>query len=78
MLIKTVTFEDNGQDFLEFDLDEDGIVIDCRPFQAFLWVNHKVINHDSLVANQNVILQTTNGDLTIKHKIESIRERKTW
>ena len=28
-----VTFEDQGQDFLEWDI-EDGVVVDCRPFQA--------------------------------------------
>ncbi len=33
----TVTFEDHGQDFLEWDIDEHGRVADSRPLQASVW-----------------------------------------
>jgi len=39
----TVYLEDRGQDFLEWDI-EDGIVVDCRPFQGWLWNGTKVHN----------------------------------
>lgn len=32
----TVQFEDQGQDFLEWDI-QDGVVVGCRPFQASVW-----------------------------------------
>lgn len=35
--METITFEDRGQDFLEWDIDEDGVVVDSRPFQAGIW-----------------------------------------
>lgn len=35
-------FEDRGQDFLEWDLDADGLVVDCRPFQASAWIGVRV------------------------------------
>jgi hypothetical protein len=41
----TVYFEDLGQDFLEWDI-EDGVVTGCRPFLAWLWVGTKVLNKD--------------------------------
>ena len=37
----TIVFEDHGQDFLEWDVI-DGVVVDCRPFQGFVWKGTKV------------------------------------
>lgn len=39
----TVHFEDEGQDFLEWDI-ENGEVVACRPFQDWLWKGTKVHN----------------------------------
>lgn len=52
----TITFEDHGQDFLEWDLDAEGTVIDSRPFQAFTWCGRQVVNHKSLKTGTVVIL----------------------
>ncbi|EEF78404.1 hypothetical protein [Methylophaga thiooxydans] len=35
--MEMIVFEDRGQDFLEWDIDEDGVVVDSRPFQAGIW-----------------------------------------
>jgi hypothetical protein len=37
----TIVFEDHGQDFLEWDVI-DGVVIDSRPFQGFVWRGTRV------------------------------------
>jgi|GEM_PF-1352006 len=43
-VIATITFEDKGQDFLEWDVDhESRIVVDCRPFQREYWTGHEVM-----------------------------------
>jgi hypothetical protein len=39
----TIEFEDNGQDFLEWDIDSAGVVIACRPLQGWLWVGRQTI-----------------------------------
>lgn len=52
----TITFEDHGQDFLEWDLDTAGKVIECRPFQAGIWCGRHVVNHKSLKKGAYVIL----------------------
>ena len=38
-----VTFEDHGQDFLEWYI-QNGKVVACRPFQGWLWEGTKVHN----------------------------------
>lgn len=46
--MKTILFVDYGQDFLEFDVDETGTVIDVRPFQHWVWAGIKVIDHHAI------------------------------
>lgn len=37
-MLVTVTFQDHGQDFLEWDIDtEKEQIVGCRPFQASIW-----------------------------------------
>ncbi len=43
--MQTVYLEDHGQDFLEWDI-EDGVVVDCRSFQGWLWNGTKVHSTD--------------------------------
>lgn len=69
--MKTIFFEDNGQDFLEWDIDENGLVIDSRPFQATVWCG-LILDIGSLVIGG---FPTFNRDGTakyIKHRIEKI------
>ena len=56
--MQTVIFEDHGQDFLEWDI-EDGVVVDCRPFQSWLWNGTKVHSTD---IHPGLLL-----DITTKH-----------
>lgn len=52
----TVRFEDRGQDFLEWDLDAHGKVIECRPSQGWVWCGRQVVNHGSLKKGTYLIL----------------------
>lgn len=38
-----IYFEDKMQDFLEWELDKKGFVIDCQPFQGWVWNGTQVI-----------------------------------
>jgi hypothetical protein len=42
----TVFFVDEGQDFLEWDINDEGKVVACRPFQADIWMGIVVHNKD--------------------------------
>ena len=33
----TIELEDNGQDFLEIDIDMNGVITATRPFQSAIW-----------------------------------------
>lgn len=73
--MKTIVFKDCGQDFLEWDLNQDGIVIDCRPFQSWLWKGSKVEYPDPLKVGDRPEVQTVEGRyLTLKYPIIEIRE----
>ena len=41
---RIVHLQDNGQDFLEWHLDDAGTVVDCQPFQGWLWCGSRVTN----------------------------------
>ena len=38
-----ITFEDRGQDFLEWFIDKDGFVLDSQPFQRIIWVGKPTV-----------------------------------
>ncbi len=68
----TVYLEDHGQDFLEWDI-EDGVVIECRPFQGCLWNGTKVHNTDIQPGD---ILEITvrGGRTTLNYPVERVME----
>lgn len=70
----TIFFVDDGQDFLEWDVNEKGDVIDCRPFQADVWVGTVVHNKDIKPGD---ILHITTPDgisRTLSHAVEKVQE----
>lgn len=69
----TVFLEDRGQDFLEWDI-EDGTVVDCRPFQGWLWVGTKV--HNTTIRPGDILeITPKNGErTTLNYPVERIVE----
>ncbi|HAZ00683.1 MAG: hypothetical protein A2W90_14495 [Bacteroidetes bacterium GWF2_42_66] len=71
---KKIYFEDHGQDFLWWIIDENGTVIDCGPFQASVWVDCKVLNNE-IEIGEFVVFETKVGDIMeLKYSIEKIEE----
>jgi hypothetical protein len=60
--VKRIQLEDQGQDFLEWDLDEDGVVVDCRPAQSWLWIGVRVVNDRTLRRGSKLQVITNSGD----------------
>ena len=70
-----IHFEDHGQDFLEWELDRTGKVINSTPFQPWNWINKQVINHDRLVIGGIVHIRDEFGEeTTIKYPVEHISQ----
>jgi len=71
--MQTITFEDHGQDFLEWDI-KDGVVIDCRPFQGWLWNGTKVHNADIKPGDILEITPVTGGLTNLNYPVERVME----
>ena len=50
-----ITFEDRGQDFLTWDINNDNVVENCRPFQGIIWNGCKVVNKKLEIGDKVVI-----------------------
>jgi hypothetical protein len=76
LMIRTIELEDHGQDFLEWDIDETGKVVDCRPFQAWVWNGTIVHNKDIRVGDILLITTTHFPDesTTLNYPVKSVRE----
>ena len=74
--MKTIFFEDQGQDFLEWDLNDENEVIDSRPYQRRIWTGFKV---DRIaVGAQPLIFNPADPDRgwrVLNYEIEAIKER---
>ncbi|QRE00437.1 hypothetical protein [Burkholderia phage BCSR52] len=69
----TIQFEDRGQDFLSWTLDENGVVIECKPFQAWLWKGRQVVDHASLSSGDVVHFLDNDGHMRpLKYRVASI------
>lgn len=55
-VVISIQFEDHGQDFLQWGLDAEGKVIDCTPFQGWLWTKYTVVNHTELRKGSKAVL----------------------
>ena len=71
--MKTITFQDHGQDFLEWDLDDAGVVVACRPFQANMWVGKVVENHADIARGGIALLSNLRY---IRYPIVKVSTRK--
>ena len=69
---QTVYLEDRGQDFLEWDI-EDGVVVGCRPFQAWSWKGTKVHNESIQPGDILSITPPVTGVLTtLNYPVERV------
>lgn len=73
----TLRFEDDGQDFLKWDLDADGVVIDCWPCQGRIWIGAHVLSFADLREGQRPTVRLKGERVSarphaIKHRIASI------
>ena len=76
--MKTIVFEDDGQDFLEWDLDPEGKVVECRPFQGDIWCGNVVVNHRTLRAGQRATVHFVKfRDFDVRRIIHIVHSIKT-
>ncbi len=76
MKIFRLHFEDQGQDFLTWDVDvETTKVVGCAPFQASIWCGNTVVNIDDVVLGltDKVEFETFDFEqLTLKYPVVEV------
>lgn len=72
--VKTIRFQDHGQDFLEWDLDAKGKVVACRPFQAWLWCKARVTNAETLRRGSLVTYRMGRIERTVRYPLVQARK----
>ena len=60
---RRINLQDRGQDFLWWDIDAEGGVIDCGPYQGWLWIGTRVHN-DEIKRGTRLEITTKSGDET--------------
>lgn len=67
-------FEDHGQDFLTWTLDENDMVCECKPFQGSIWCGSEVLNADELQQGLETMVEIKKGNdyFTVKYPVASI------
>ncbi len=73
--MKTVYLVDQGQDFLEWDI-EDGKVIACRPFQGWVWEGTEVHNIEIQPGDILEITTPRGKRTTLNHPVERVEEHQ--
>ncbi|MCH7400107.1 hypothetical protein MM236_19080 [Belliella sp. DSM 107340] len=77
--VRRIHFEDQGQDFLSWDLDRLDEVVGCEPFQGSVWIGCVVItdSESGLLEGDRPHFVNKIGNLRqLKYKIERIEELK--
>lgn len=73
---RTLVFEDKGQDFLEWDVERKGdnfdTVIDCRPFQKWVWIGTRV---SGVKINQRPMISVQSRWTELNYKIVRIKRQ---
>lgn len=72
--MRTIFFVDDGQDFLEWDINDKGEVVDCRPFQGFVWIGTKVHNKDIKPGDQLDITTPDGLSRRLIHAVEKVQQ----
>ena len=67
----TVTFKDEGQDFLEWDINK-GKIVACRPLQQWVWKGMEVHNKKIRPGSYLEISGEDGIRRTLSHPVESI------
>lgn len=70
--MKRIHFEDHGQDFLWWDIDEEGCVIDCGPFQADVWIGVLTSFPKNINVGDKLIFVGNFGPRELNYRVEKI------
>lgn len=71
-MLTKIHFQDKGQDFTEWTVNDEGVVVDCQPFQASVWVGLKIYNWPCKVGQKPYFRVPGHGKQKLNYKITKI------
>jgi hypothetical protein len=76
-MLKTIIFVDYGQDYLEFDVNDAGVVVEVRPYSDPFYKGVLIKQHEAIEAGSLVQFERTEpgkGTVlkTIMYPVESV------
>ncbi len=75
-----ITFEDHGQDFLRWYINNHGIVVDSQPYQYGVWAGSLVLNTE-IIPGCILEIKTSHKGLdrisTLNYPVEKV-EKASW
>lgn len=72
--ITILHFEDQGQDFLRWHIDEQGTVVKSEPFQNMIWKGARVTNFKTLKVGDKLDITHMSKNTCIKYPITKIEK----
>jgi hypothetical protein len=69
---RTIVFVDEHQDFLEWDVNKEGVVIACRPFQSWVWTGTKVLN-ENIKPGDKLQVERRGHQFTLVHPVREVK-----
>ena len=72
--VRTIYFEDRGQDFLWWTIASNGMVVDCGPFQATTWCKCVVLGAKRLTVGEHPQIITPHNarPITLNYAVTKI------
>lgn len=70
--LTTITLEDHGQDFVEWDVDASNTVVASRPFQSWLWTGAVILNDRPLEVGDTIKLRVGGREMVLAYPVEDI------
>ncbi len=68
-----IEFENIGQEFTTWKVNQDGVVTDCQPLQKKVWLSTKVVNLKKLKSGGLVNLSLGGKVIELKCPIKNIK-----
>lgn len=68
----TLHFEDNGQDFLRWEVNAEGVVTDAQPFQGDIWRGCVLLNAPEVGEKVRVFSPISKREATLLHRVTRV------
>lgn len=70
---RIIELEDLGQDFTEFEVDKQNVIVAARPFQGWLWKGFEIIQHQITPRMKLRLRKRGQQTLVLKYSVVAVK-----